>query len=401
MILGHRIQLEPTAAQRAFFARCCGTHRFTWNWALAEAKKHYAETKTSIKLTDLKKQWNTEKPEWVYAVPKDCNQQAFADLQKAYSNFFKGLKAGRKVGHPKFKKRGEHDGFYLSNDKGRIEGQKLYVPLLGWVRSTEVLRWQGKIMSYRVTRQADRWFVSVAVEVGDHKRARAADGIVGVDLGLKSLAVTSDGEVFEAPKPLKKALRRLAHLQRIMARRVKGSVRRHRARMAIAKLHMRIGNTRKDALHKITTKLCRENQAVVVEDLAVGSMVKNRKLARAISDVGWGKFRRQLEYKAPLYGTALIVADRWYPSSKTCSACGYKLDVLPLSSREWICPGCWADHDRDLNAALNLKALAFLPAACGKVTLVDRSTSAPRISRGVSRLVEARSSPVLTREHTE
>lgn len=364
MILSHRIQLNPTEVQKAFFVRCCGTARYTWNWALAEAKKHYETTKTSVSMDALKKRWNAEKPKWVYEVPKDCNQQPFDDLKKAYTAFFKGLKAKRKVGHPKFKRKGEHDSFYLSNDKARIVGMHLKVPLLGMVKLTEPLRWStGKIMSYRISRQADRWFVSVAVDVGEYRRPRVGNGIVGVDLGITHLAVTSDGEFIDNPKPLKRSLRRLARLQRVHSRRMKGSARRGKARMAVAKLYRKISNIRKDTLHKITTRLCRENQAVAIEDLSVANMMKNRSLARAISDVGWGEFRRQLEYKSVIYGTRVFVADRFYPSSKTCSNCGSIEDSLPLSVREWLCFTCGTLHDRDLNAAKNLRALALLPSA--------------------------------------
>ena len=400
MILAHRIQLDPTEEQAAFFRRCCGTARFTWNWALNQCQEAYKAGGKMLKLVDLKKQWNATKPAWVKECPRDCNSQPFADLQTAYTNFFKSLKAKRKVGAPKFKKRGQHDAFYLANDKGKVTDTGLYVPLLGNVRTTEALRFHGKVLSYRVTRTADRWFVSVQVDVGDYRRNRTADGVVGLDLGITSLVVTSEGEVIDNIRPLAKALKRLAKAQRVLARRQKGSVRRGKARMKVARVHQRVANIRKDHLHKLTTRICRENQTVVIEDLAPGNMVKNRCLARSISDAGFGELRRQLTYKAPIWGTRLVVAARWFPSSKLCSACGHKLEVLPLSVRDWTCPICGASHDRDLNAAINLRTLGLRETAGeSQATLVDRPTSTPRKSRGARRLVEARSTPLLTCEH--
>lgn len=401
MFLAHRIQLDPTEAQAAFFRRCCGTARYTWNWALAQCQEAYKATGKTLKLAELKKQWNATKPAWVKDCPRDCNSQPFADLQAAYSNFFKTRKAGRRGGSPRFKKKGEHDSFYLANDKGRVDFAGLYVPLLGYVRLTEILRFQGRVMSYRVTRTADRWFVSVAVDIGDYHRERTANGVVGVDLGLKSLVVTSEGEVIDNIRPLSKALKKLARAQRVMARRVKGSSRRAKARMQVARVHARVANIRKDHLHKLTTRLCRENQTVVVEDLSVVGMKKLRSLARSVSDAGFGELRRQLTYKAPIWGTRLVVADRWFPSSKMCSACGHVVDVLPLSVRDWICPECGASHDRDLNAAINLRTLGLRETTGeGQATLVDRPTAATRKSRTASRLVEARSTTALTSEHT-
>lgn len=392
MILSHRIRLEPTVKQLQFLERCAGTARYAWNWALAESRKAYAERKESTNFLALKKRWNADKPDWVYEVPKDCNQNPFADLSKAYASFFKGLKQGRKVGLPRFKKKGKRDAFSVANDKTKMGPNGLWMPVLKqWIKLSEPLRFTGNVMSYRFSKQAGHWFVAVAVEA-DHTRKRIANGSVGVDLGIKSLAVTSDGEVFEAPKPLRNSLKRLAKKQRVASRRKLGSNRRKKANAAVASLHYRISNVRKDTLHKVTTKLCRENQTIVLEDLNVAGMLKNRKLSRAISDVGLYEFRRQIEYKSKLYGNEVVFADRFFPSSKTCSACGEINDSLTLADRVWTCMSCGIEHDRDLNAAMNLRTLGLreTPGESPK-TLVDKKTAAKGKYPKVSRLGEARS----------
>lgn len=392
MILSHRIRLEPTVKHLQFLERCAGTARYAWNWALAEARKAYAERKESTNFNELNKRWNQEKPDWVYEVPKDCNQRPFTDLGKAYASFFKGLKQHRKVGLPRFKKKGKKDAFSVANDKTKLGPNGLWMPILKqWIKISEPLRFTGKVMSYRFTKQAGYWFVAVAVEAV-HSRKRLANGIVGVDLGIKSLAVTSDGEVFEAPKPLRKSLKRLAKKQRVASRRKLGSNRRKKANAAVARLHYRISNVRKDALHKVTTKICRENQTIVLEDLNVAGMLMNRKLSRAISDVGLYEFRRQIEYKSKLYGNEVVFADRFFPSSKTCSACGHVCESLALSERVWTCMSCGVEHDRDLNAAKNLRTLGLRETSGeSPKTLVDKKTAAKGKYSKASRLGEARS----------
>lgn len=410
MILGHRIQLEPTSAQANFFARAAGTARFTWNWSLNEINEHYKATGKFLRPGLLKKEkWNKTKPDWVYESPKDANQEPFSDLAHAWNLFFKSRKevaAWRKRGckgtkphqweRPTFKKKSGFDSFYLSNDKASISGNRLRVPLLGWVRMTEELRFSGRVMGYRITREADRWFVSVSVEVGDIDKARTGDSIVGVDLGITPAVALSTGEQFHAPKPLKKSLTKLARLQRSMSRRVKGSARRHAARMQVARLHARIGNIRRDWLHKLTTNLCRENQTVVIENLNIAGMVQNRKLALAILEIGWGEFKRQLKYKAPMYGTMVLMADRWFPSSKLCSECGHLLDELSLSVREWVCPECGCVHDRNVNAAKNLSTLGLRG-----IYARGQKGSTDYKSWSATRLDEPRSSTVSTCAHVE
>ncbi len=228
----------------------------------------------------------------------------------------------------------------------------------------EELRFNGKIMSAIVSWEADKWFISITVEA-DFKRERIADGQIGIDLGIKAAIATSDGQMSDAPKPLKRYLKKLKRLNRAHSRKTKGSVNRKKSQRTLARLHARIKNIRKDWTHKITTKLCRENQTICLEDLKVKNMMKNHKLARAISDIGFYEIRRQIEYKSKLYGNEVVVINQWLPTSKTCSNCGCKKDVLALSERVFSCKECGFSLDRDLNAARNILAAGLAVSACG------------------------------------
>jgi putative transposase len=373
MILAHKIALDPNNAQATYFARACGVARFAYNWALAEWKRQYEAAKADPSLPKpsqmaLRRQLNAIKREqfpWMLEVTKNAPQMAIIQLGQAFQNFFAG-----RARYPQFRKKGVHDRFTLTNDQFDIDGSRIRIPNLGWVRMREPLRFEGKITSATVSRVADRWFVSIAVETQDTSHLRQAEnqGAVGVDLGVKALATLSTGEVVHGSKALAMLLSRLRRASRSLSRKVKGSANRKKARQRLARLHARITNVRADSLHKLTSDLTRRFSTVVLEDLNVRGMMRNRHLARAVSDMGFAELRRQVEYKAAMRGGEVIFADRFYPSSKTCSACGYVLDVLPLSVRQWTCPDCGVLHDRDLNAAVNLKNLAASSAvsACGE-----------------------------------
>jgi putative transposase len=356
MTLSHKVALDPTVKQEGYFRRAAGTARFVWNWALAQWKERYEQGEKPNALK-LKKLWNDIKGceyPWVYEVHKDVNQQPFSNLQKAFQRFFKG-----EAGYPNFKKKGIHDSFYISNDKLKVDGTRIYIPRLGWIRMREALRFDGKILSATVSREAQRWFVSIQIDVGDaYSRERTADGVVGVDLGVTTLATLSTGEKIESPKPLRKFLKRLKTSQRRVNRRVKGSKNRSKAVQQLARLHRRIKDTRHDALHKLTSKLTHENQVVAIENLNVKGMMANHHLAQAVSDVGFHEFRRQLTYKAELTGTEVVVVDRWFPSSKTCSQCGMYHEHLMLAQRTLHCV-CGLEIDRDHNAAINLARVGY------------------------------------------
>jgi putative transposase len=359
MILAHKIELKPSKTQLIGLKKAAGCARYTWNWALAEWNRQY-EQGLKPKSMDLKKQWNREKPEWVYESPKDANQQPFMFIEKAWVRFFKRISD-----KPTFKKKGEHDSFYLSNDKFSVENNYIKIPHVGSVKMTEKLRFDGKIQSGTVSRQADRWFASISVEVLNYKKERISDNEVGIDLGITHAATLSTGEMFDAPKPLKNNLKKLKRLSRQHSKKQKGSKNRIKSAIRLSALHMRIGNIRKDFLHKLTTQLCHENQVIVIEDLNVQGMLSNHKLARAISDIGFYEFRRQLTYKKEIYGNSIVVADRWFPSSKLCRKCGLIKENFPLSERTFICE-CGHIEDRDINAANNLLTLGYRGInACG------------------------------------
>ena len=361
----HRIALEPTDEQRQQFVRAAGCARFAWNWALVEWNCQY---KAGDKPTAnrLKRQFNTMKRDafpWLYESPKDANLQPFTYLHEAFQRFFRKL-----AKRPTLKKKGRcKDSFYVSNDKFRLDGKRVRLPRIGWMKMRESLRFDGKVVGATVSRIANRWFLSVQVETEvfpSPSETQAA--VVGVDLGIKHLAVLSDRRTFDNPKPLRRALRKLRRLNRRLHRKQKGSANRKKAAGGIARLHARIACLRQDVLHKLTTPLVRDYRHVVIEDLNVKGMLRNRRLARAVADVGFGELRRQLTYKADVEQTTVIMADRWFPSTKTCSGCGAVKD-MPLSQREYVCHVCGMVEDRDLNAARNLERYPGLrgnPYAC-------------------------------------
>ena len=367
----HRIALDPTDAQREQFKRAAGTARFVWNWALAEWNRLFKSGEKPNAM-DLKKRFNAVKGDefpWVYESPRDANAQAFADLQAAFRNFFAG-----RARRPRFKKKNKcRDSFYVANDKFSLDGRHVRLPKIGQVKMREALRFQGRILGARVSRTADRWFLSVQVEteLTPFDAGESQDGVIGVDLGLDKLAVLSDGTTFDNPKPLRKALRKLRRLSRRLSRKVKGSANHAKSARHLARLHARIADIRADTLHKLTTWLVAHYRHVVIEDLHVKGMLRNGRLARAIADVGWGEFRRQLAYKGEAAGVPVTVVSRWYPSSKTCSGCGAVKSDLTLKERVYECASCGLSVDRDFNAAVNLERYPGLSGesdACGHLS---------------------------------
>ena len=373
MLIAHKIALDPNNAQATYFARACGVARFAYNWALDEWQRQYEAWKADNSRPKpsqaaLRRQLNAIKREqfpWMLEVTKCAPQMAIIQLGEAFKNFFAG-----RARYPQFRKKGVHDRFTLTNDQFDIDGSRIRIPKLGWVRMRETLRFTGKIMSATISRVADRWFASITVDTPESSHLPKAEnqGAVGVDLGVSALATLSTGEAIPGPKPHKALLGRLRRLSRSLSRKLKGSANRRKAKAKLARLHASIAAVRSDALHKLTTDLTRRFHTIGIEDLNVRGMVRNRHLARSIADMGFFEFRRQLEYKAAMRGGQVVVADRFYASSKTCSACGKKLDKLPLSVREWVCPSCCVVHDRDVNAAINLKNMAASSAvsACGE-----------------------------------
>ena len=392
--LAHRIRLNPTPEQATYFKQACGTARFVWNWALAEWNRQW-QAGGHPSTGSLKKQFNATKYTtypWLRTMHRDAHSQPFADLGDAWHRFFTGQND-----HPVFKNKGKTpDSFYIANDKLKIRNEAVRIPKIGWVRITEPLRFSGKLLGARVTRRADQWFIAIQVEVSesDYHRPRTDNGHEGADLGVKTFATLSTGEKIHGPQALRKALRRIKMRQRAIGRKLeaaKGQIglplnapipkgthlpvshNRAKATLRVGKSHLRVANLRQDFLHKTSSRLCRENQAIGIETLSVEGMLKNHHLAQAIADQGFGQFFTMLKYKAHRYGAQLVSADRWFPSSQLCSTsrCGYLKKDLTLKDREWICPSCGARHDRDGNAAQNLARLATetaLPGATRSAT---------------------------------
>ena len=370
-IRGHVIELNPNNKQATYFNKACGVARLSYNWALAEWQKQYQADKDyrdeCLKLGlpidesklnkptqgKLRKQLNAIKREqfpFMLEVTKCSPQEAIIQLGNAFKRFFKGESK-----YPQFRKKGKNDRFSLTNDQFKIIGRKIKIPNLGWVKMTENLRHQGKILSAKVFKKANKWFVSIAVELDKVILPKPKTGkSVGIDLGITDLATLSDGTKIGAPKPLKSKLKKLQRLSKSLSRKQKGSANRAKAKIKLSRLHLKIANIRKDFLHKLTTNLVKSYDIICLENLNVQGMIKNRKLSRAINDLGFYELKRQLVYKANQWGKQVKELNRFYPSSKTCSNCSYKLESLSLSTRYWTCPNCNTNHDRDINASINI-----------------------------------------------
>ena len=357
-VLTHRIELKPNQRQEALFRQCVGAARFAYNWALAEWQRQF-EAGEKPHEAALRRQFNAMKPvefPWILDLPKSDPQQAIKNVGRAYQRFFQ-----KQSKFPRFKRRGVHDSARLDNGPGTFafDGWRIRLPKIGGVRLREELRFDGKPLSATLSREADRWFISIPVEMERPEPVCESQASVGIDLGVSTALTLSTGEKIDSPKPLKKHLQRMKRRSRWHSRKQKGSANRDKSARKLAKLHARIAHVRQDFLHQTTTDLTRRFGLIGIEDLNVRGMMANDKLSQAISDIGFYEFRRQLEYKAALSGGTVVVVDRWFPSSKTCSACGGSCEAMPLSVRQWTCAHCGTEHDRDVNAALNIERQAL------------------------------------------
>lgn len=356
----YRYELKPNVAQRILLGKHAGVARFTFNWGLKKRIDLYTEEKKSTNAIEQHRLLNSLKEvefPWMYEVSKCAPQESLRDLDRAFQNFFRGIKQKQKIGFPSFKRKGNRDSFRLTGTI-KIQEKRIQLPRLGTLNLKEVSKVKGKVLSATLSREADRWYVSVTVEqeILDPKPVQGE--AIGIDVGLCSFATLSDGSKVFAPKPLAKNLKRIKRASRRHSRKVLGSNNRKKTALKLARLHRKNRNIRKDFLHKETTKLAKTKSIIVLEDLDVKGMLANNRLSRHISDAGWSEFRQMLDYKTKWYGSKLIIAPRYFPSSKMCSECGYCIKELPLLIRTWQCEKCCCIHDRDVNAAINLLNLS-------------------------------------------
>jgi len=361
MLLGFKTQLRLNNQQRTLLAKHAGTARHAWNWGLGLTKQildHNRDTREDkIKFPtgiDLHK-WLVAlvKPvcPWYYQVSKCAPQYALRQLAETWKRAFKKTSKP-----PRFKRKGWDDSFTLDGAI-KLEHNRVRVPVIGWLKTYERLPYAYQPKSVTISRTADRWFISFKLEIEPFNTSKTYP-VVGVDLGVKALAVLSTGIVVEGAKAYRKYERKLSRMQWLNRHKVKGSNNFKKAQIKIARLHRKIANIRSDTLHKLTTYLAKNHSRIGIENLNVSGMMANHKLSKAIADMGLGEFKRQLEYKCQLYGSTLIVVDRWYPSTKTCSRCHTVKDSMPLSERVFRCDNCGFECERDFNASINLEIAA-------------------------------------------
>lgn len=359
-----KYRIYPNQEQEQKIAQHLGCVRYIYNKALETKVKHYEQTGKSLSCfeltTGLLKQEKSQN-EWLKEPYSQCLQMSLRNLDNAFTRFFK-----QKKGFPKFK--AKHDSKqscqFPQHVKIDLDNNKICLPKIGWIKTKFSRQFNGKVKTTTLSRTATgKYYVSILVELNEEpktKNAIKAETAVGIDLGIKSYIVTSDGQEIQYPKFLKQSINRLKILQSRVSKHPKGGLRRRKAMRKVAKLHEKIRNQRHDWLHKLSYKLISENQTVCLEDLSVADILKNHCLAQSISDCSWGTFVSFLEYKAEWYGVNVLKIGRFEPSSKTCSECGWMKKDLNLSDRKWECEECGILHDRDVNAALNIKKFALL-----------------------------------------
>lgn len=371
MYRAFRYRFYPSPSQELLLRKTMGCSRFVYNHFLALRIKEWTTNQKSVSynetsslLTQLKKE---EETKWLNEVSAVALQQSLQNLQEAYNNFFKGLKKNRKIGFPRFKKKTNKNSIRLTKGSFKYKNNQIFIPKS---KKPLSIRWSRELPSEDISSitisltPSNKWFISILVEDNLNYTLPPCNKILGIDLGVETFATLSTGEKVKMPN-LKPHYDKLKKLQKKHSKKKNGSKNKNKARVKVARQQERITNIREDFHHKLSTRLIHENQVVVMEDLNVSGMVKNRKLARAISQQGWIQFLSFLKYKATMYGRELIQVDRFYPSSKTCSSCGTIQSSLPLNIRKWTCDTCGATHDRDINAAKNLMALGTSVTAFG------------------------------------
>lgn len=384
------VRLYPNKAQVELIHRTLGCARFVYNHFLARRIAAYKETgkgltygETDRALTLLKRD---EATAWLAEVDKFALQQSLRDLERAYQNFFRTVKkSGKKVGFPKKKRTGEAYRTQFTNNNIAVRAGRLKLPKLGWVKTRGERDIQGKILNVTVRRiHEGHYEASVLCEVEIPYLPAAPKFAAGVDVGIKDFAIVTDGRGFEHhanPKYYRATLKKLRKAQQTLSRRKKGSARYGKAKTKLARIHKRVANKRQDFLHKLTTSLVREYEMICTEHLKPDNMRKNRRLALGISDAGWGEFVRQLEYKATWYGRLVSKISPYFPSSQMCHDCGFKNPAVKnLAVREWTCPNCGETHDRDENAALNIRREGLVAAGMSDTQNARRECLSPALA---------------------
>lgn len=370
MINATRIRLYPTPTQQQRLAVQFGCARWVWNNALELIQRTYRETGKGIGYYDLQNRLPKlkQKFEWLTDADSQALQCSLRNLAAAFQNFFE-----KRAKYPRFKKK--HQGQSIQYpQRVKLDGSRIYLPKVGWVKCVVHRNIVGKVKTVTVSRNpCGQFYASILTDNEMRMPPVSTDGkAIGLDVGLLDLAVTSDGSKFTNPRHLKAAECNLKRKQRKLSRKVKGSNSRDKARRLVARAHQRVSDARRDHLHNLSRRIVNDNQVIIVEDLHVKGMVKNHNLAEAISDAGWGTLTRFIEYKCERDGKAFIRTNRWFPSSKTCSGCGHVCDKMGLKVRHWTCSHCGACHDRDVNAAKNIRDEGLRMLAAGTVAYASR-----------------------------
>lgn len=356
-----KVEIDPTEEQKKLMKETFGCVRFIYNYGLNKKNEHYKANKKSLSYFDLCKDItklkNIKEYNWLSGVPSIALQQGLKNLDSAYQNFFRDLKKG-KVSYPQFKCKGKsRDSFRLQNNGFSVETNSIFLSKIGEVKlkETEYIPTNAKFNNVTVSYQAGHYFVSVNCEI-DIVEPPKPETVIGLDMGIKTLVYASNGQSFQNPKNTKKYAKKLRRHQRKFARKQKGSKNREKSKLKVAKVYKKISDCRKDNIHKITSNLVKTKpRFIVIEDLNVNGMLKNRKLSKAIADGSFAEIKRQLEYKTKWYGGELVLIDRWFPSSKLCSKCGTIHTGLKLKDRIFVCPECGFTMERDHHASCNIE----------------------------------------------